>query len=157
MKLVRRMKYIKPIFLCMIVGTILGLFLYSGYESKENILPTFKEVQKIYFLKVGAFDSEELMEKSAIGFNNYIYLQKENKFHLYVAITKEKDNVAKIKEYYRSLGYVVSEEEFKESNASFIAVLKTYDEMLKQTEDKTVIQNIVNGVLAKYEELRSDE
>lgn len=151
------MKYIKPIFLCIIVGMALGFFLYGGYENRESILPTFQETQTLYFLKVGVFDSEELMDKSATNLSNYIYLQKDGKFHLYVAITKEKENVTKIKDYYSRLGYVVSEETFKESNKAFIDVLKTYDEMLKQTEDTTIIQNIINGVLAKYEELRSNE
>ncbi|MDD3341144.1 MAG: hypothetical protein PHN72_02965 [Bacilli bacterium] len=151
------MKYIKPVFLCMIVGIFLGLFLYGGYENRESLIPTFQEKEKLYFLKVGVYDTAELMEKGAANLSNYIYLQKEQKFHLYVAITKEKENVAKIKEYYSSLGYIVNEEEFTENNKEFISVLKTYDEMLQKTNDKTVIQNIVNGVLSKYEELNGNE
>lgn len=131
----------------------MGFFLYSGYEGKKDILPTFKEGEKVTFFRMGIFDSEETMEKNTTQLNNYIYLIKENKYYVYIGMIQSEPNKTKIKEYFGKKGYIVDEETFTIDHKEFLTVLKKYEEMLAGTEDTAVIENIVNGILLKYEEM----
>lgn len=150
------MKYLKPIFLCIITGFSMGFFLYSGYEKIEKTIPTIKEGENLYFIKIGSYETEEKMENALKNIDYYIYKKEENAYHAYIGITEKKENTEKIKEYYQKLGYVTNVETYNILNDSFLSILKTYDEMLEKTEDQKVIGNIINGVLAKYEEMKDE-
>lgn len=146
------MKYLKPVLLCIIIGFLMGLFLYSGYEKNSSLLPVLKEGSTLQFLKVGVYDSEADMEKNVSKIANYIYLVKDEKYTVYIGITSTSENFKKIQEYYQTLGYVTSKESFYVGDKKFLEALKTYDQMLSNTNDKSVIENIINGTLTKYEE-----
>lgn len=148
------MKYLKSIFLCIITGFCMGFFLYNGYEKVGKIVPTIKEGENAYFIKIGSYASEEKMESSLKNIDNYIYKIEEDTFHAYVGITQKKENTNKIREYYQNLGYVTNVETYPITGETFLSALRTYDEMLEKAEDGKVIENIINGVLAKYEEMK---
>ncbi len=150
------MKYLKPILLCMVTGFCMGFFLYSGYEKTQKVMPTMKEGENLYFIKIGSYLSEEKMENALKNIDYYIYKVEKETYHAYVGITEKKENITKIKEYYQNLGYVTNEESYSITNDNFLSILKTYDEMLTKTEEKKVIGNIINGVLAKYEEMKDE-
>ena len=134
----------------------MGFFLYSGYEKGKKIVPVIKEGETLYFIKIGSYMSEEKMENALTNIDYYIYKKEKETYHAYIGITKKKENTVKIKEYYQKLGYVTNVETYSISNSTFLSVLKTYDEMLEKTEDSKVIGNIINGVLAKYEEMKDE-
>lgn len=148
------MKYLKSIFLCIIIGFCMGFFLYNGYEKIGKIMPTIKEGETAYFIKIGSYESEEKMETALKNIDYYIYKIEENTFHAYVGITLKKENTNKMREYYQNLGYVTNVETYPITGQSFLSILRTYDEMLEKAEDTKVIANIINGVLAKYEEMK---
>lgn len=147
------MKYVKPILLCMITGVLMGFFLYSGYEGKKDILPVFAEGKKVTFFRLGIFDNEEAMEKNTTQVTNYIYLIKDNKYYVYIGMCSEEESKNKIKGFFQKKGYMVDEESFTIDHKEYLTVLQKYEEMLKGTNDDTVIENIVNGILLKYEEM----
>lgn len=146
------MKYIKPILLCIICGFSMGLFLYSSYEKKETIKPVFKTKEKVYFLKVGTYKNENEMNESLKNTSNYIYKIDNNTYTAYLALTSKYENIEKIKGYFKKVGYIVSEEEIYIDKNNFIDILTTYDEMLINTNDDKVIENIIIGVINKYKE-----
>lgn len=146
------MKYIKPILLCIICGFSMGIFLYSSYEKKAVIKPVFENKEKIYFLKVGTYKTENEMVQSLKNTSNYIYRIKDNNYIAYLAMTSKSENIEKIKGYFKKIGYIVSEEEIYIDNSNFIEILSTYDEMLVNTQDDKVIENIIIGVINKYKE-----
>lgn len=150
------MKYIKPIFLCIFTGFFMGFFLYSGYEKVDKIVPTIREGESLLFLKIGSYADEEKMEKALKNIDYYIYRKEESMFHAYIGITEKKENAEKMKEYYQKKGYVTNVEVHSIANTAFLSVLKTYDEMLLNTEDSEVMENIIQGVLSKYEEMKDE-
>lgn len=149
------MKYIKPIFLCILTGIILGLFLYSGYEKKKDILPVFLEGEKVSFIRLGTYSSMEQVEQNTASIPNYIYLNQGGKYQVYIGITIQ--NVDKIKEYFKAQGYVVDVDVFQIQNKEFLKILKEYDQLLLHAEDTKVIENIITGIITKYEELIKDD
>ena len=143
-------KYLFPLVLCTVLGIFMGTFLIKQYST--NTLNTFSEKNIVYFLKLGVYDTKELMDNNTKDFNYYIYREVDSKFHVYVAITKNKDNLEKLKGYFKNKGYIINEEEFDIKNESFITVLNQYDELLKNTDDEKTISAICNQILSKYEE-----
>lgn len=134
----------------------MGFFLYSGYEKAQKIMPVTKTDETLYFIKIGTYISEEKMESALQNIEYYIYKKENAKFIAYIGITEKKENINKIKEYYQNLGYVTSVETYPITNNAFLDVLKTYDEMLASTNDSKVIENIISGVLSKYEEMKDE-
>lgn len=147
------MKYLKPIILCIICGFLMGFFLYSSYDKAINLKPVFSFEEKIYFFKIGKYKNIDEMNNSLKNLDNYIYRIENNDYVAYSAITKSNENISKIKGYFKNLGYIVSEEEIYVDNNEFIKILDTYDEMLLNTSDNEVIENIINGVINKYKEI----
>ena len=63
------------------------------------------------------------------------------------------DNAEKIVEFYKNKGYDAIIKKFEITNKDFLDLLVNYDEILKTTNDDTVISSIINQVLMKYEEV----
>lgn len=146
------MKYLFPFILCIITGFLMGIFLYNGY-NKEISIPVMKDTNQIYFIKYSEFDTKKQMEKSLTNFKNYIYKQ-DSTYTVYFTLTTNKENIDKIKGYYKDLGYIVSIEE-KNIDLNIYNELIDYDTLLLETNDKEVIQNILYAIVDKYKELYS--
>jgi len=126
----------------------MGTFLIKQYST----IKTFSEKNTVYFLKLGVYDTKQAMDDNTHDFNYYIYKEEDSKYHVYVAITKDKNNLDKLKGYFKNKGYIINEEEFDIKNESFITILNQYDELLRNTKDDQTISAICNQILSKYEE-----
>ena len=147
------MKYIKPIILCIIVGFFMGIFLFRAYENSDTLIPVLKTGENVIFIKIGTYENTTIMENELKNFENYVYKQNENDYSAYIGITKETENIKKIKDFYNALGYITSEEEFLVKEEKFIEILNVYDKMLKDATNNEVIKGIIMETLSKYEEI----
>lgn len=142
------------IFFCCVIGLLLSAYMFKQYDESE--VPTIKEAEILSFLQIGVYSSKESMEENVKNVNYYIYTEENNQFYVYIAITK-KENLDKLKEYYKSLGYDIYVKEINVENKSFLEVLDQYELMLKEIEDTSTIASIESQVLSKYEELVINE
>lgn len=111
------------------------------------IFAQYKEVKNnAYFFKTGIYNSIDEMEKDTYKYNNYIYVKEKNKYHVYLAITK--NNKEKLKNYFDSIGIKTSVEE-KEVSESFLNFLKDTDSKMNDTN----IKDIISETLKKYGEI----
>ncbi|NLL44758.1 MAG: hypothetical protein GX247_03725 [Mollicutes bacterium] len=148
-----RSRYIMPIILCLTVGFFIGQFLLNQYHNKEKIKPAFSEKEKVFFIQQGVYSTKESMEKNTLNFSHYIYHLKEDKYYVFIGITKNNKNAEKLKNHFKNIGYDTIIKEFEVDNESFLEVLGQYDLLLENTNDNDAIKTICNQVLAKYEEL----
>lgn len=146
-------KYIYSIFLAILVGLAFGKFMLNQYQNPNSIIPVISNSFKIYFLELGSYDSEEQMKKSTSEFPYYIYMLKNGKYYVYIGITKNEENLEKIKGYYEEKGYVITVRDYKIENEAFLTVLEQYDTLLLESEDASIIEGVCSQVLTKYEEL----
>ena len=93
------------------------------------------------------------MEKETIALENYVYNINEGMYYVYVGITNVDDNANKIVDYYKNLGYQTIIKKYEVTNTKFLEELTNYDNILKETNDKTVIASLINQILIKYEEV----
>ena len=125
----------------------------SLYQNPNDIIPVMGQAFKIKFLELGTYDTEEEMKEDTVKFPYYIYMLKDNKYSVYIAITKNEENLNRIKGYYEEKGYITNVREFKVDNEAFLVILEEYDNLLKESEDDTIIDAVCSQVLIKYEEL----
>jgi hypothetical protein len=146
-------KYILSISIALIAGFFMGKAFLEQYDAYEGIRMTSNDGEILYFLRVGIYESMDLLEKDTISLANYIYNEIDGKYYVYVGITKNSKNLIKISNYFSSLGYHTITEEFLVTNINFLKELKNYDNILDGTDDEIVISSVSNLILSKYEEL----
>lgn len=145
-------KYFLTISISLIIGFFLSFFLLNQYKDYNGIA-VYNEGEEYIFLELGTYNSSEEMEKNAINLENYVYRKDNNKYYMYVGITKNKDNATKMKKYYESKNLNVEEKTFYISNKKFNESIENLDNILVNSNDEVVINEIINQGLNKYEEI----
>ena len=122
------------------------MYLYTSYKNKEEVNSTSV---KIYFLQIGAYKNTDNVAKMT-RLTNYNYVEYDNGiYYIYIGITKDEEVLKKLKEIYSSRDIYVKEKEINKK--SFIDYLNKYDSMIKETNDKELIEAIEKDILKKYE------
>lgn len=150
-------KYIVPIVSALLVGFLLAKFTIDQYDKKESLKTVFSSSETLYFIQQGVYSSRESMEKNMTDFAYYIYNLKDDKYYTYIGITKNSENLEKLKGFFENMGYITYIKEFDVESDAFVEVLNQYDNLLSQTDDKNTIKAICSQVLSKYEELILNE
>lgn len=145
-------KYFLTISISLIIGFFLSFFLLNQYKDYTGIA-VYNEGEEYIFLKLGTYNSKEEMESNAINLENYVYRKDDDKYSMYVGITKNKDNAVKMKNYYESKNLNVEEKNFYISNKKFNESIENLDNILINSNDEVVINEIINQGLNKYEEI----
>jgi len=145
-------KYLLTIIFALIIGFFLGNFLLRQYDDYRG-LRVSSDGEEVYFIQYGVYSSIESMEENTINLENYIYNIESDKYYVYIGITKDKNNLENIKNYFKSLGHETIVKNYFIKNTNFIELLNNYDLVLNQTEDTVAIASIICQVLQKYEEV----
>lgn len=144
--------------LAIMLGIFLGKFMLNQYDSEFKLQSVFNQNNNdYYFLKQGEYDSVESMQENMMSFDYYIYEELEGKFITYLAITKDYDNFIKIQGLFNNAGITTYKVETNLNNEAFSMIIDQYDKVLKETEDTQTIKGICAQVLAKYEELVTND
>ncbi len=138
-------KTIISIVLSVVCGGLCGKLVYNIYQEKINNVFTST---KVYLLQTGAYSSMDSMKENS-NLSSYIYYDDNGLYKTVLAITKDKDNINKIKEAY-DVDMVINEYylDNEELNNKIIA----YDSLLKEKNEKEEIKTIVNEMIDLYKE-----
>lgn len=138
-------KVLISIILSIILGYLCGITIYKIYEN--DTLNTINS-NKVYLLQSGAYSSIDNMKMNTKQLN-YVYFNDEGMYKTIVAITKNKDNIKKIKNAY-NIDMVINE--YYLENDDLINKINEYDKKLAGTSDKEEVVKIVNNMLINYKE-----
>ena len=153
-----KIKEVYPFILCILLGGLMGKFMLDQYETNEKEMSVSLSSNIVYFIQQGVYSSKESMEENINNIAYYIYNESGGKYYAYIGMTLKNNNVEKLKNYFKNIGYDTYVKEFTVNDASFLEVLQQYDLMLENTEDGNTISAICSQVLGKYEEIvLSDE
>ena len=130
----------------------IGQFLLNQYHNKEKIKPAFSEKEKFSLFNKG-YIQQKKYGKEYPNFSHYIYHLKEDKYYVFIGITKNNKNADKLKKYFKEVGHDTYIKEFEVNNKEFLEILGQFDLLLEKTNDPETIKTICNQVLSKYEEL----
>ena len=93
------------------------------------------------------------MDENTKDINNKVVINEDDKYYVYLGITKDKDIANKIKKIYEDDGYQLYEKEMTINNKEFDANLNQFDLLIKNSTDKSDILTVEGVILANYEEL----
>ena len=126
-------------------------FSFTDVKNPEVRLKEFWDTinsNKVYLLQSGAYSSIDNMKMNTKQLN-YVYFNDEGMYKTIVAITKNKDNIKKIKNAY-NIDMVINE--YYLENDDLINKINEYDKELAGTSDKEEVVKIVNNMLINYKE-----
>lgn len=132
------------------IGIILGTKIYSATTSLENV---FAEGTTYYFLQEGVYSSEEIIQENTENINVKLIDFQDDKFYVYLGITKDEKNAKKIKQIYTEKGYDIYIKEQKLLNEEFSSNVTQFDLLISNTSNSEEILTITEVVLANYEEI----
>lgn len=132
-----------------LLGGLFGHYLYEN-SSIKNV---FNEKNTYYFLQEGVYSSKDIMDENTKDINNKVVIIEDDKYYVYLGITKDKDIANKIKKIYEDDGYQLYEKEMTINNKEFDANLNQFDLLIKNSTDKSDILTVEGVILANYEEL----
>ena len=149
-------KTILWILLAGISGIILGRLTFNKYENL-TVENTIKLDDGVYMLKYGIYDSFDLMINDMSSIERFVYIKENEKYKVYIAISKSMDNINKIKKIYDNKNYNLEIEQVNIDNNEFILNLDEYEKLLDACEDEKSILIVVNQILSCYEKLVSND
>ena len=132
------MKNIKIILLGLIISFFMGYFLIKDY--KNNLIDDIT-----YGFLYGECNKEDL-NLLTLTLSNYIYKIVDNKYEIYVGMTRNKNNIDKLKEFYIKKGYSIIVKEIIVNN-DFKELIDSCDILLEKTNDYQTIEKIQNKIL----------
>ena len=134
-----------PLILSMIFGFVCGKLVYSVYGDEiENRLSS----SKLYLIQKGKYLTYDNMREENNG-NNYVYYKDDDGYKTVVGITRNENNIDKIKSLYSDNLEV---EEYYISAELLDQKQNEYDLMLSKTDDIYEVKEVVDNILNLYRE-----
>lgn len=137
--------------IAVLAGAFCAKYIFNQYE--EEVKTTFNETnENVYTFQYGAYNNKQVMEETCKNLKSYFYYKENKMYHVLIGISKDKNNLEKIKNAYVITSDIYVKKE-KVSNMEFIESLKQYDNLINNTTDKNTIITAEKQILSKYEEL----
>lgn len=132
----------------------MGKIMFDQYDNKDTKkVSTTNVSEDVYFFQAGVYSNLENMKNATSSYHSYSYLKKDDKYYVFLGITKNEENKEKLKKYFEELSLDVYIKQITMDNAGFLENLDQYDILLKTAKTKEEIQAVNDSILAKYEEL----
>lgn len=142
-------KFLGWIGIAILSGAIFGNIFYKQYEKEQNLDNEYNS----YLLQLGVYDSKEDMELYTKDIENYMVLEKDNKYYVYLGISTKKDNAEKVKDVFLEKNIDVSIKRSIIDNIEFMSNLEQYDILLDSASTSEDIMSINEVILSSYEEM----
>ena len=137
--------YLIPLIISVLFGFISAKLVYSVYnDDVEKKLSS----SKLYLIENGKYLSYDTMREENNG-NNYVYYKDDDGYKTVVGITRNYDNIDKIKSLYSES---VNVEEYYISSELLDDKQNEYDLLLSKTDDVYEVKEVVDNILNLYRE-----
>lgn len=136
-------KIVTPIFLSVLCGFVCARVMFSIYEDKgASVLDS----NVIYLLEDSSYDDYDSMKASTIS-SDYVYYEEDGKYKAVVAMTKNKDNIEKIKSVYDN---ELTVSEYLLNDDDINSKLEEYDVRIENTDSDDEIKSIIIEMINIY-------
>ena len=140
------------------------LFIGIGFSLGEIIfgkkIETIKQLankETYYFLQEGIYNNKMLLKENCKYLNDKIIEKHNDKYYVFLAITKDLSILNKLKDIYEKAGIKTIITQKNISSNSFSENLNQLDYLIKNTKDDEHILLIEKVILANYEEMIKKE
>ena len=140
------------------------LFIGIGFSLGEIMFgKKIEEIKKLanketyYFLQEGIYNNKKLLKENCKYLNDKIIEKHNDKYYVFLAITKDLSILEKLKDIYEKAGINTIIIQKNISSNSFSENLNQLDYLIKNTKDDEQILLIEKVILANYEEMIKKE
>lgn len=144
----------KLLFTCIfatVISLAFGNYIFSSYKSAaERIISSSLQSEKVYMMLYGSYNSKEKISK--LSLDNYILIEEDGFYKVYVGVSTSLENSNKIKEVYKDLGNSIYIREDYISNLEFIDYLYNKENNFSELSNDEVL-SIQNDIINKYKEI----
>ncbi len=147
--MVMNKKIILSVVFTMLLGIVTAKVVYSktisSYDKKSN--------NTVYFLQLGVYTNKNSMQLDTKSIENKIVTQENDKYYVYVGISKSKKNLEKVSKLYKNDGYNLYIKEMSVLNNEFLVNLEQFDKLIESAKTNEEINTINMVILSSYEEM----
>ncbi len=140
-------KFLFSLVVAIFLGTAVGKYFYDETSAKT----VFQE-DEIIFLQQGVYTDKNNMEENIKRIDPKVVVHNEDKYYVYVGITKNQKNAKKIKDIYDKKGYDIYEKVLSVSSEEFKNNVEQFDLLLEKATKEEEIMTINEVILANYEQ-----
>ena len=134
-----------------ILGGIGGKLLFSKYENIDELV--FNENKKVYLLQEGVYSSKSSLDSNTKDISPKLVVKNNDKYYVYVGITKNYNNAKKIKKMYNDKVYNIYQKEKNIKSDEFLNNVEQFDVLVENTKKEQDISTIQEVILSNYEEM----
>jgi len=132
-----------------IIGFFIGQFLFA---DKIELIKRLQKGDTYYFLEEGVYNNYDNIQNN-LNINRKVIENNNNKYHVYIGITRDKEVLEKLKEIYKRDNINITVKEKILESVEFKTNVEQFDLLIKQTKDNSQILTIEEVVIANYEEI----
>ena len=130
-------------------GLILGSLFYRQYEKEQNLDIEYNT----YLLQFGIFNTNEEMKNKTKDLENYLVIERDNKYYVYLGISTKKDNAKKVQEVFSDNKIDVTIKKSIINDIEFVSNLEQFDVLLDSAQTYEDVLAINEVILSSYEEM----
>ena len=135
-----------------IVFILIGIFC-SRYISNINAKSIFNSGELYYFVQEGVYTNKKVMNNDLKDIKNRAVISKNNKYYVYVGISKDLEIAKLIKKIYEDKGYQIYIKELSVDDKEFSSNVEQFDLLIKNSGNDEDILTIESVILSNYEEI----
>ena len=135
-----------------VVFILIGIFC-SRYISNINAKSIFNSGELYYFVQEGVYTNKKIMNNDLKDIKNRAVISKNNKYYVYVGISKDLEIAKLIKKIYEDKGYQIYIKELSVDDKEFSSNVEQFDLLIKNSSNDEDILTIESVILANYEEI----
>ena len=147
----------KTIFLALLfigLGFLLGEIIFT---DKIELIKKLQKGDTYYFLEEGIYNDYDTIQNNLTNINRKIIQKKDNKYHVYLGITKDLEVLETLIKIYEDKNISVHPKEIILESKFLSANIDQFDLLIKETKDIDQILSIEEVVIANYEEITKNK
>ena len=143
----------KKTFIYAITFIVLGIVIGNYLEHNPKVKSIFKEKNIYYFVQEGVYSSKDIMNENIKEIKNKAIIHKNDKYYVYVGISKDLEIAKKIRNIYERIGYQTFIKEMSINNEEFSNNLEQFDLLIRSSNSNEDVLKIEEVILSNYEEI----
>ena len=137
-----------PLNIAIVLGFISAQIVYSTYRNNLS-----SSSYNAYLLQIASFENVDSISSDMKDNADYLIVNENNMYNVYVGITTDLSNANKIKNIYEKKDIEVYIKPTVINNIEFVSNLEQYDLLISEVENEDNLISISDVVLSSYEEI----
>lgn len=142
----------KIIIVSIILGVVFSFIILFNYEKNSKNDDDIAINSQVHFLQVGAYKNYKNVTNITKTLPNYLVIEEDSLYHVYVGISKNSQNIEKIKVFYKESVNNIYVRTKSINCEEFLKDLDTYDHLLSSVKDKNSALLVNKQILNSYDE-----